>query len=155
MADPQGLDEEFALAVRELALVFVRHRGTTLGQRHQVGPSDAAALARLHVKGPQTPGELAAWLGLSTGAVTELLDRLEAAGHAVRTRHPTDRRKVLVSLTEEAREVIVNQVLAPLVRTLRPVLSGYEAVTQAQIVDALRAATAALERVGTGSAGES
>lgn len=43
-----------------------------------------------------TPRVIADRLGLTTGSVTTMLDRLERAGYVTRTRHATDRRKVLV-----------------------------------------------------------
>ncbi|MER5350949.1 MarR family winged helix-turn-helix transcriptional regulator [Kitasatospora sp. NPDC002551] len=43
-----------------------------------------------------TPGRLGEELGLSSGAVTAMLDRLERAGHIRRTRDAADRRLVLV-----------------------------------------------------------
>ncbi|MFE7190554.1 MarR family winged helix-turn-helix transcriptional regulator [Kitasatospora sp. NPDC057541] len=43
-----------------------------------------------------TPGRLGEELGLSSGAVTAVLDRLERAGHVRRTRDAADRRLVLV-----------------------------------------------------------
>jgi DNA-binding MarR family transcriptional regulator len=49
-----------------------------------------------------TAGELAEANGLTTGAVTRLLDRLERAGYARRVRDTGDRRCVLVELTELA-----------------------------------------------------
>ncbi len=49
-----------------------------------------------------TPITLARHLGVSTASVTALLDRLERSGHVVRAPHPSDRRKVVVSLTSHA-----------------------------------------------------
>jgi DNA-binding Lrp family transcriptional regulator len=43
-----------------------------------------------------TAGELAQRTGLSPGAVTGLVDRLESAGHVRRTRDPADRRRVVI-----------------------------------------------------------
>ena len=51
-------------------------------------------LMQLH--GPATPGWLAERTGLSTGAVTGVVDRLERAGYATRARDPRDRRRVIV-----------------------------------------------------------
>jgi DNA-binding MarR family transcriptional regulator len=48
-----------------------------------------------------SPGELAADLELSSGAMTSRLDRLEEAGYIRRLRDPDDRRGVVVELTEE------------------------------------------------------
>jgi len=48
-----------------------------------------------------SPGELAADLELSSGAMTSRLDRLEEAGYIRRLRDPDDRRGVVVELTDE------------------------------------------------------
>ncbi|AUS78457.1 MarR family transcriptional regulator [Actinoalloteichus sp. AHMU CJ021] len=47
---------------------------------------------------PLSAGEIAEGVGLSTGAVTGLLDRLEEAGYVVRVPDPDDRRRVRVRL---------------------------------------------------------
>ena len=52
-----------------------------------------------------TAGELARAAGLSPGAVTTALDRLERAGYAHRVRDPEDRRRVLVEPTDEIAEL--------------------------------------------------
>jgi DNA-binding MarR family transcriptional regulator len=46
-----------------------------------------------------TAGRLADETGLSTGAMTTALDRLERAGYARRVRDPGDRRRVCIELT--------------------------------------------------------
>ncbi len=48
-----------------------------------------------------TPGKLSHRLGLSSGAMTNRLDRLEEAGLVRRLPDPNDRRSVVVELTEE------------------------------------------------------
>jgi DNA-binding MarR family transcriptional regulator len=53
-------------------------------------------------EGAVTAGRLADVTGLSSGAMTTALDRLERAGHARRVRDAGDRRRVLVELTETA-----------------------------------------------------
>lgn len=53
-----------------------------------------------------TPGELARAVSLSQATVTSVLDRLEARHYLQRIRSTTDKRKVLVSLSEEGREVL-------------------------------------------------
>ena len=52
--------------------------------------------------GRLTAGEIARQTGLTSGAVTALLDRLERAGYVRRLRDATDRRRILVELTELA-----------------------------------------------------
>ena len=63
-------------------------------------------------EGRATPGELARRLSLSTGAMTNRLDRLEDAGLIVRERDPHDRRSVLVRMTEKGQEVFTEAVHA-------------------------------------------
>lgn len=55
-------------------------------------------LSVLMQEGPMTAGQLAVRLSLTTGAVTSVIDRLEAAGYVHRTSDPADRRKVIVSI---------------------------------------------------------
>lgn len=58
-------------------------------------PTDVQALAAiLDSDGPMTPGRLRERLGLTSGAVTACVDRLERAGHIRRSRESTDRRVV-------------------------------------------------------------
>jgi DNA-binding MarR family transcriptional regulator len=52
--------------------------------------------------GRLSAGEIAKQTGLSSGAVTALLDRLERAGWVRRLRDAADRRRILVELTEQA-----------------------------------------------------
>ena len=55
--------------------------------------------------GPMTAGRLAERARLSPGAMTALLDRLEKRGLARRTRDTKDRRRVLVEVTPELRQM--------------------------------------------------
>jgi DNA-binding MarR family transcriptional regulator len=69
--------------------------------------ADAAGINRTDMRcidvlqrgGPMTAGQLADETGLSTGAMTTALDRLERAGYARRVRDPADRRRVRIELT--------------------------------------------------------
>ncbi|MFD9303384.1 MarR family winged helix-turn-helix transcriptional regulator [Streptomyces sp. NPDC060048] len=67
-------------------------------------PTDVQALsAILDSADPLTPGMLREHLGLTSGAVTACLDRLERAGHVTRTRDAADRRVVHVRYAADAR----------------------------------------------------
>ena len=59
----------------------------------------------LDQEGPMTAGRLAERARLSPGAMTALLDRLEKRGFARRTRDTKDRRRVLVEVTPELRQM--------------------------------------------------
>jgi DNA-binding MarR family transcriptional regulator len=69
-------------------------------------------------------GRLAREAGLSTGAVTTVLDRLERAGYARRVQDPGDRRRVLVELTPAARREL-QELYAPLAEATMRQLEGY------------------------------
>lgn len=61
--------------------------------------TDQQCLDLLDWAEPLTAGELAGHLGLTSGAVTGLIDRLEAGGWVRRERDPSDRRRVFVHLS--------------------------------------------------------
>jgi DNA-binding MarR family transcriptional regulator len=61
-----------------------------------VSPSDFGALCLLLLHGPAPAGRLAELTGLTTGAVTGVVDRLEKGGFVRREVDPADRRKVIV-----------------------------------------------------------
>jgi DNA-binding MarR family transcriptional regulator len=64
-----------------------------------VNRTDARCLDIVGNEGPMTAGRLAELSGLTTAAVTAVLDRLERAGYARRVRGGSDRRQVIVELT--------------------------------------------------------
>ena len=51
--------------------------------------------------GPASAGELATMIGLTSGATTRLLDRLESDGYVRRRHDPNDRRKVMIETIPE------------------------------------------------------
>ena len=61
-----------------------------------VSPTDLGALCLLLLHGPAPAGRLAELTGLTTGAVTGVVDRLEKSGFVHREVDPADRRKVIV-----------------------------------------------------------
>jgi DNA-binding MarR family transcriptional regulator len=68
-------------------------------ERLGVNRTDLHAINTIENSGGLTAGELAAATGLTTGAVTGVIDRLERAGYARRVPDPTDRRRVKVEVT--------------------------------------------------------
>jgi DNA-binding MarR family transcriptional regulator len=64
-----------------------------------VNPTDLRCLNILENQGPITAGRLAELSGLTTAAVTAVLDRLESRGYGRRVRVEKDRRQVIVELT--------------------------------------------------------
>jgi DNA-binding MarR family transcriptional regulator len=69
-----------------------------------INRTDGRCLDILDQHGRMTAGELARESGLSSGAVTTLLDRLEHRGYVRRVRDSEDRRRVFVEPTDQARQ---------------------------------------------------
>jgi DNA-binding MarR family transcriptional regulator len=69
-----------------------------------INRTDGRCLDIIDREGPVTAGRLAAASGLTTAAVTAVIDRLAKAGYARRRDDPSDRRRVLVAITPLARE---------------------------------------------------
>ncbi|MED1951966.1 MarR family transcriptional regulator [Brevibacillus centrosporus] len=63
--------------------------------------TDHKCLDFLNRSGPVTAGQLAQLTGLTTGAVTSVIDRLEEAGYVIRDKDPNDRRRVVVKPVPE------------------------------------------------------
>ena len=68
-------------------------------QRLGVNETDLHCLNIIENGGGVTAGELAKQAGLTTGAVTGVIDRLEKAGFARRVHDPGDRRRVKLEVT--------------------------------------------------------
>jgi DNA-binding MarR family transcriptional regulator len=83
-----------------------------------LNPNDLRCVDLLDQHGTLTAGALAGLAGLTTGAVTFMLDRLEHAGFVHRLRDVQDRRRVLVELVPRARKEIF-ELHAPLVEAWR------------------------------------
>jgi DNA-binding MarR family transcriptional regulator len=89
---------------------------------HGIGRAEFDVLATLRRTGAPyqlSPGALADSMMLSSGGTTARLDRLEKAGLVVRMPSPTDRRSVLVRLTDRGREIIDEAVAAGLAEQTR------------------------------------
>jgi DNA-binding MarR family transcriptional regulator len=96
------------------------------------------------LRGPVTAGRLAVLTGLTTGAITGVIDRLERIGLARRERDPDDRRKTLVCVLPAVLERVA-PLFKPMERTAMAVLANYSDDELALLLDFLtRAREAAL-----------
>lgn len=107
--------------------------------------TDLRSLSRLHASGPSTAGELAAAAGLTRGAMTTAIDRLERAGYVERVRGEVDRRTVVVRLTPEA-DALVETIWGPIATAGRAVLGRYSRKELELLAGALREARELQER---------
>ena len=100
MSSPPGRAALIAAAgdvVREFTARAVLLQDT-VARTAGLSPTDLQCANLLLLYGPMTPGELAGLSGITAGgAVTGVVDRLERAGLARRTRGATDRRRVVVT----------------------------------------------------------
>src|SRR5260221_887836 len=71
--------------------------GQTVASRVGISSSDLECLDFLNLEGRVTAGRLAEVTGLTTGAITGVVDRLENAGLVRRERDDNDRRKVFIA----------------------------------------------------------
>ena len=75
--------------------------GQTVANTVGISGSDLECLDFLNLEGRVTAGRLAEVTGLTTGAITGVVDRLEKAGLVRRERDPEDRRKVFIATVPE------------------------------------------------------
>jgi len=90
---------------------------------------------------PIGPAELSVRLGISSGSGTELVDRLERAGHLERRRDTHDRRRVALHASPRAVGSIIEE-LTPLFTTLDALEQDFSPAEQDAIIRYLRAAAA-------------
>src|SRR5215207_3777521 len=98
--------------------------------------TDQECIDLLDWTGPLTAGEIGTHLGLSSGAVTGLIDRLEAAGWVHRERDPADRRRVIVHLAQERGDELW-EVYRPLAEAIDAYRSGLDPHDLAVVVEFL------------------
>ena len=97
------LKKRTLMAVREYGVHLTLFRNA-MSEWAGLNPTDMECLRLLFAKGLATPSELARHTGLTSGATTAMLDRLEQAGLIERRPNPEDRRGTLVTPAESAAE---------------------------------------------------
>ncbi|MCP2257532.1 DNA-binding transcriptional regulator, MarR family [Streptoalloteichus tenebrarius] len=109
-----------------------------------VNRTDLRCLDVLLRAGSARPGELGAELGLTTGSVTALLDRLEKLGYVSRSPDPTDRRKIVVRPTARVQRK-AEVLYGPLVESGYRTLAHYSRAELEILLDFLRRSRALQE----------
>jgi len=117
------LTERLMLALRRSSAAGVLH-GQTIARRAGINATDMECLDLIIMGGPATAGEIGRRTGLSSGAVTGLIDRLEKLGLVERTADPNDRRKVLVKVREDRIGPIARP-FEPLAKRMQALLASY------------------------------
>jgi DNA-binding MarR family transcriptional regulator len=104
-------DEHDATDLTAAFDAVVRANASLVGQlsaRAGVHESGLRALVLISDTGYSTPTEVAGFLGLTSGAVTNMVDRLSTAGLLERTPNPTDRRGSLLRLRPAGEAVVAD-----------------------------------------------
>jgi DNA-binding MarR family transcriptional regulator len=124
---PPGRREDLLQALIR-AMAAASGQGVLFSQAvaEQVGmhPTDVECVEILTRNGPATAGQLAELTGLTTGAVTRMVDRLERAGFVRRENDPNDRRRVIVRPQPERLEAL-GAYYAPLERRMVDLCAAY------------------------------
>jgi DNA-binding MarR family transcriptional regulator len=135
-------DDGSAVYRRYLAAMVVHgHAGA---ESVAMGATDFQALNLVGLAGAMSAGDLARATGLTTGATTRLIDRLERGGYVRRVPDPADRRRVAVQLVAEPTGL--DAALAPVRGAIADVLAGYTPEQLATLFDWFRRAAAVYEK---------
>lgn len=117
-----------------------------IADRLGIGATELKCYSVLRQSGPITAGELGERVSLTTGAITGVVDRLEAAGLARRVRDPSDRRRVVLELlSNPERERTLLALYEPLGRAITALVEGYSEAERATLLQFLEQASTVLE----------
>jgi DNA-binding MarR family transcriptional regulator len=147
----EGHSEERAELLRELIVAnrayqsVVEKMDEAFCRLVGVNRTDGRCLDVIGQRPGLTAGELATAVGLSRGAVTTALDRLEERGFVRRTRDSADRRRVTVELTDEANRVAW-EAYGPLGEMAAPFIAEMSDKDLETVIGFLRAGTEINER---------
>jgi len=132
--------------ISRVALHVARAQEESFG-RFGLNRGEVGVLAALRFAGPKqqlSPTSLFKGLMLSSAGITSRLDRLERRGYVKRTRHPNDRRGVIVELTEAGRQVL-EQAVAANTASERDLVAGLNAAERRSLAGLLKKLLARLE----------
>ena len=134
-AEHEKLLEELERRWRQLSGAIVAFQSTA-ADRLGLGVTDLKAIDHLSRNASVTAGELAAMSGLTAGAVTGMLDRLERAAIIVRQKDPDDARRLVVRLRAPPGDpAAVAAPIRSVTRALSAVASSFTDVELAVILD--------------------
>ncbi|AIC16460.1 putative transcriptional regulator, MarR family [Nitrososphaera viennensis EN76] len=100
--------------------------------------TDHKCMHFIHRFGAMPAGRLAELTGLTTGAVTGIIDRLEKAGYVRRMDDPKDRRRTIVEpIRNKKLERKIEMIFMPLHERMQKLLSSYSDSELAFLLDAV------------------
>ena len=105
-----------------------------IADRLGMNPTDLECLGVISAEGSLTAGRLADLTGLTTGAITGVVDRLEKSGYVQRENDPTDRRRVIIRALAE-RQQDLQEPFAGVMNATLELLTRYDPAQLATIRD--------------------
>lgn len=119
-----------------------------IAERLGLNSTDHKALDVIIKSDQMTAGQLAEATGLTTGAITGVIDRLEKAGFVRRVFDKNDRRRVLIQFEPESGEKL-SSVFEPLKKQAKSVLGKYNDTELAVIADFIGRSIELIQNVRT------
>lgn len=136
-----AMPEQLLVAMRTF-FAGVSMYSQTVADRIGMSSSDLHCLNLLSMLGPMTAGQLSRLTGLTTGAVTRMVDRLEAAGCVTRRADAADRRKVIIDKLPTPTGIA--DLMAPLGRRLGAIVAELPEEDRAAVLRFLQASAPAM-----------
>ncbi|HEX3721482.1 MAG TPA: MarR family transcriptional regulator [Nitrolancea sp.] len=100
-----------------------------------INPTDLECLGIIGETGALTAGQLAELTGLTTGAITGVIDRLEKAGYVRRAQDPGDRRRVIVEPVPDVAEERITPLFESIGQATANLVSRYGDDQLAFVID--------------------
>jgi DNA-binding MarR family transcriptional regulator len=123
------------------AVVLFHH---AVAERLGLGPTDHKCLDLLRDRGTMTGSELSAITGLTSGAITGVVSRLERAGYLRREQDPSDGRKQILSPARKG--VNIQEVINPLREDVAASLEDFDSHQLTAISEFLSRSTGLIYR---------
>lgn len=125
MKSQKKLQNELSEAIQRAGTLKVLHTNA-VASRIGLSATEFEAMDIISRYQPMTAGKLADYCGLTTGAITGLVDRLERAGFVQRERDSEDRRRVYIKPIEIAeRNRKVRELYMPIAEAFRILTAQY------------------------------
>lgn len=113
-----------------------------IAERLKINMIDLHCSNLLRIMGPMTAGKLAEATGLTTGAITGMLDRLEKIGFVRREMDPSDRRRIFVHAQQDAMNTTIGPLYESLMQATLDLVSSYTDDQLSFMIDHMRSANA-------------
>ncbi len=135
MNSKEELETAVLMAARDYGIGTILFRNA-LAKKLGLNLTESLCLTILGIKNVSSPSELARYTGLTTGATTTMLDRLEKKHFLRRRANPDDRRGVLIEIDDHY-SALAADLVKGIQKAYRDVIEGYSVEELAVIRDFL------------------